>query len=72
MERIIRTTGIALGMVLLLLAAACGAPYESQPLSGPSGEGISRCHSDARPTGAPPRTSTPITGGGRLPSIECA
>ena len=31
MERIIRTTGIALGMVLLLLAAACSAPMEDYP-----------------------------------------
>ena len=42
MERIIRTTGIALGMVLLLLAAAgCGSSEEGPAiLSGPSGEGM--------------------------------
>ena len=39
MERIIRTTGIALGMVLLLMAMACGSAEEGQTLSGPSGEG---------------------------------
>ena len=43
MERIIRTTGIALGMVLLLLlAVACGSSYETlnaPPASGPAGEG---------------------------------
>ena len=42
MERIIRTTGIALGMVLLLLATACGSSYETlnaPPASGPAGEG---------------------------------
>ena len=40
MERIIRTTGIALGMVLLLLATACGSSEEGPAvLSGPSGEG---------------------------------
>ena len=29
MKRIIRTTGLSLGMVLLLLAAACGSSEES-------------------------------------------
>lgn len=46
MERIIRTTGIALGIVLLLMAVACGSAEEGQTLSGPSGEG-------SRPATAP-------------------
>ena len=39
MERIIRTTAIALGIVLLLLATACGSSEEAPPASGPAGEG---------------------------------
>ena len=66
MERIIRTTGIALGMVLLLLAAACGSSEEfnAPPASGPAGEGIT----ESQPTTVhqlppiPVATPTPAPG----------
>ena len=59
MERIIRTTGIALGMVLLLLlAAACGgAPSQAPPASGPAGEGGQQ--SQPTTVSQPQATTTP-------------
>ena len=50
MERIIRITGISLGMVLLLMAAACAAD-----------EGPPQTRSAPQPTTVPAPTGTPVT-----------